>query len=188
MKTYSYKIPIYYRGKIYDDVEESELFKMRRNHLYQVVTTINRLGSLDGDPIEVESKIAIHPWIPVEIDANLRKVHYLSVDNENPKMTNVDQLPIEVSTSDPIKTEIIAVYYDYYDTKGILWHVEIDENGNRTAEGIDLQTGRKTTEREPGLKQIGIILLLLLLVRIKESLILILDTKYLRTMFLGTSS
>lgn len=146
VKTYSYKIPIYYRGKIYDDVEESELFKMRRNHLYQVVTTINRLGSLDGDPIEVESKIAIHPWIPVEIDANLRKVHYLSVDNENPKMTNVDQLPIEVSTSDPIKTEIIAVYYDYYDTKGILWHVEIDENGNRTAEGIDLQTGRKTTE------------------------------------------
>lgn len=150
VKTYSYKIPIYYRGKIYDDVEESELFKMRRNHLYQVVTTINRLGSLDGDPIEVESKIAIHPWIPVEIDANLRKVHYLSVDNENPKMTNVDQLPIEVSTSDPIKTEIIAVYYDYYDTKGILWHVEIDENGNRTAEGIDLQTGRKTTEtRKP---------------------------------------
>lgn len=146
VKTYSYKIPIYYRGKIYDDVEESELFKMRRNHLYQVVTTINRLGSLDGDPIEVESKIAIHPWIPVEIDANLRKVHYLSVDNENPKMTNVDQLPIEVSTSDPIKTEIISVYYDYYDTKGILWHVEIDENGNRTAEGIDLQTGRKTTE------------------------------------------
>lgn len=146
VKTYSYKIPIYYRGKIYDDVEESELFKMRRNHLYQVVTTINRLGSLDGDPIEVESKIAIHPWIPVEIDANLRKVHYLSVDNENPKMTNVDQLPIEVSTSDPIKTEIKSVYYDYYDTKGILWHVEIDENGNRTAEGIDLQTGRKTTE------------------------------------------
>lgn len=150
VETYSYKIPIYYRGKVYDDVEESELFKMRRNHLYQVVTTINRLGSLDGDPIEVESKIAIHPWIPVEIDANLRKVHYLSVDNENPKMTNVDQLPIEVSTSDPIKTEIISVYYDYYDTKGILWHVEIDKDGNRTAEGIDLQTGRKTTEtRKP---------------------------------------
>lgn len=146
VKTYSYKIPIYYRGKIYDDVEESELFKMRRNHLYQVVTTINRLGSLDGDPIEVESKIAIHPWIPVEIDANLRKVHYLSVDNENPKMTNVDQLPIEVRTSDPIKTEIIGVYYDYYDTKGTLWHVEIDENGNRTAEGIDLQTGKITKE------------------------------------------
>lgn len=146
VETYSYKIPIYYRGKIYDDVEESELFKMRRNHLYQVVTTINRLGSLDGDPIEVESKIAIHPWIPVEIDANLRKVHYLSVDNENPKMTNVDQIPIEVGTSDPIKTEIISVYYDYYDTKGTLWHVEIDQYGNRTAEGTDLQTGRKTIE------------------------------------------
>lgn len=146
VKTYSYKIPIYYRGKIYDDVKEGELFKMRRNHLYQVVTTINRLGSLDGDPIEVESKIAIHPWIPVEIDANLRKVHYLSVDNENPKMTNVDQISIEVSTSDPIETEIIAVYYDYYDTKGTLWHVEIDKNGNRTAEGINLQTGKITKE------------------------------------------
>lgn len=141
VKTYSYKIPIYYRGKIYDDVEESELFKMRRNHLYQVVTTINRLGSLDGDPIEVESKIAIHPWIPVEIDANLRKVHYLSVDNENPKMTNVDQIPIEVSTSDPIETKIIAVYYDYYDTKGTLWHVEIDKEGKQTRKGKDLKTG-----------------------------------------------
>ena len=147
VETYSYKIPIYYRGKIYDDVEESELFKMRRNHLYQVVTTINRLGSLDGDPIEVESKIAIHPWIPVEIDANLRKVHYLSVDNENPKMTNVDQLPIEVSTSDPIKTEIISVYYDYYDTKGTLWHVEIDQDGNQTAKGTDLATGAEKIEQ-----------------------------------------
>lgn len=146
VKTYSYKIPIYYRGKVYDNVEESELFKMRRNHLYQVVTTINRLGSLDGDPIEVESKIAIHPWIPVEIDANLRKVHYLSVDNENPKMTNVDQIPIEVRTSDPIETEIIGVYYDYYDTKGTLWHVEIDQNGNQAREGIDLKTGEKIKE------------------------------------------
>lgn len=147
VKTYSYKIPIYYQGKVYDNVEEGELFKMRRNHLYQVVTTINRLGSLDGDPIEVQSKLAIEPWMSVDIDANLQRVHYLSVDNENPKMTNVKQIPIEVKTSDPIKTEIISVYYDYYDEKGTLWHVEIDKNGWQTRTGIDIATGKKTTER-----------------------------------------
>lgn len=149
VKTYSYKIPIYYRGKVYDNVEEGELFKMRRNHLYQVVTTINRLGSLDGDPIEVQSKLAIEPWMSVDIDANLQRVHYLSVDNENPKMTNVKQIPIEVKTSDPIETEVIAVYYDYYDEKGTLWHVEVDKDGKQTRTGIDISTGKKTTEISP---------------------------------------
>ncbi|WP_297717312.1 hypothetical protein [uncultured Porphyromonas sp.] len=152
VKTYSYKIPIYYRGKVSDDVDEHEFSKMRRNHLYQVVTTINRLGSLEGDPIEVQSNLAIEPWMSVDIDANLQRVHYLSVDNENPKMTNVNQIPIEVKTSDPIEKEIIAVYYDYYDEKGTLWHVEIDKDGWQTRTRIEISTGKETTEksRVPG--------------------------------------
>lgn len=141
-ETYTYKIPIYYRGKVYDDVPEAELHKMRRNHLYQIETTINRLGGLDGEPVEIDSKIAIEPWIPVEIDANLHQVHYLSVDNENPKMTNDSIIHVQVQTSDPIEVEFSSVYYDYYDTKGVAWHVTIDKDGKVVAEG------KSVTERD----------------------------------------
>lgn len=134
VETYSYKIPIYYRGKVYDDIPDAELHKMRRNRLYQIETTINRLGGLDGEPVEIDSKIAIEPWIPVEIDANLHQVHYLSVDNENPKMTNDSIIHVQVQTSDPIEVEFSSVYYDYYDSKGILYHVTIDKDGNVVSE------------------------------------------------------
>lgn len=128
---YYYRLPINYR-KTMDGVSEKHLHKIERNYLYDVLTTIEQLGSLDeGSPVEVKSNIALQPWPVADfVDGTITQAHYLVVKEHTPTMANVSEYNIEYVSSLPVKTEITEVFYEYYDQRGDYYKVVFDTNQN----------------------------------------------------------
>ncbi len=129
---YYYRIPINYR-KAMDGVEEERLHKIERNYLYDVVTTIEQLGSLDeGTSLPIESNIAIQPWPekPDEVDGTVTDAHYLVVKEREPIMANIDTYTIDYISSLPVKIEITKAYYEYYDKFGDYYKVVFSSTDN----------------------------------------------------------
>ena len=75
---YYYRIPVNYR-KALGEVTDEMLHKLERNHLYDVLTSIEVLGSLNEDtPVDITSNIAITPWNLIEaVDGELLKAQYI---------------------------------------------------------------------------------------------------------------
>lgn len=128
---YYYRLPINYR-KTMDGVPEERLHKVERNYLYDVLTSIEQLGSLDeGTPVEVKSHIALQPWPVADVvDGTIVQAHYLVVKEHTPTMANVSEYNIEYVSSLPVKTEITEVFYEYYDQRGDYYKVVFDTNQN----------------------------------------------------------
>ncbi|WP_211833671.1 fimbrial protein [Porphyromonas levii] len=125
---YYYRIPINYRMAV-DGVDKKHLFKVKRNYLYDVITSIEQLGSLDeGEPLEVKSHIALQPWPeePDGIDGTIVQAHYLVVKEHYPVMANVDTYQIGYISSLPVNIEITEAFYEYYDQRGDYYKVVFD--------------------------------------------------------------
>lgn len=124
---YYYRLPINYRKEM-DGVSTDRLHKVERNYLYDVVTTIEQLGSLDeGNPIEVESHIALQPWPKADaIDGTIVQAQYLVVKEHYPVMANLNEYKVGYISSLPVDIKITEVFYEYYDQRGDYYKVVFD--------------------------------------------------------------
>lgn len=117
---YYYRIPVNYR-KALGEVTDKMLHKLERNHLYDVLTSIEVLGSLNEDtPVDITAAIAIKPWNLIDaVDGELLKAQYLEVYDRHPIMADVDKVSIPYASSLPVEIQIDSAWYDYYDKRGV---------------------------------------------------------------------
>lgn len=131
-KDYFYKFPVNYRMPM-GGVSQEKLNRLERNHLYDIVTTINEMGSLDeGTPVEVESNIAIQPWpTPDKVDGTISQAHYLVVKETEAIMANAATREIDYISDLPVTIKIDSAYYEYYDMRGDYYKVVYTAAGQR---------------------------------------------------------
>ena len=129
---YYYRIPVNYR-KALGEVTEAMLHKLERNHLYDVLTSIEVLGSLNEDtPVDITSNIAITPWNLIEaVDGELLKAQYLEVYDKYPIMADVSEVSIPYASSLPVDIKIESVWYEYYDQRGIHYRREFSKTESK---------------------------------------------------------
>ena len=129
---YYYRIPVNYR-KALGDVTDEMLHKLERNHLYDVLTSIEVLGSLNEDtPVDITSNIAITPWNLIEaVDGELLKAQYLEVYDKYPIMADVDEVSIPYASSLPVDIKIESVWYEYYDQRGVHYRREFSKTESK---------------------------------------------------------
>lgn len=128
---YYYRIPVNYR-KALGEVTDEMLHKLERNHLYDIVSDVEVLGSLSEDiPVDIAAHIAINPWNLIEtIDGDLLDAQYLQVYNKTPLMVNTDKVTVPYASSLPVEIVIDAAWYDYYDMRGIQHQREYTRDGS----------------------------------------------------------
>lgn len=128
-KDYYYRIPLNYTIAI-TGVDPNTLHRVDRNHLYDILSEIEVLGSESEDePMDISSHVAVQPWnTPDVIDGSLSDAHYLLVKEKNPKILNIDHYQVEYSSDLPVEIEILEVYYEYYD-KGVYVRKENPDQG-----------------------------------------------------------
>lgn len=129
---YYYRIPVNYR-KALGEVTEDMLHKLERNHLYDVLTSIEVLGSLNEDtPVDITSNIAIKPWNLIEaVDGELLKAQYLEVYDKYPIMADVSEVSIPYASSLPVEIQINSAWYEYYDKRGVHYRREFSETESK---------------------------------------------------------
>ncbi|HHU25577.1 MAG TPA: hypothetical protein GXZ56_03030 [Bacteroidales bacterium] len=127
---YYYRFPVNYRMPM-DGMGAEKINRLERNHLYDIVTTIAELGSLDEDtPMEVTSHIAIEPWITGDvIDGTMDEAHYLVVKELTPIMANDATREIDYVSSLPVNITINEAYYNYFDMRGDFFKVVFTFDG-----------------------------------------------------------
>ena len=121
-KDYFYRIPVNYRMPVpgMADEEKAGLYKLQRNYLYDIVSSIGILGSEDEDePIDVAAYVAVQPWnLPDVIDGSIRNAHYLVVKELNPLMPNMETREVGYLSDLPVTVTINKTSYTYYDAQG----------------------------------------------------------------------
>lgn len=129
---YYYRIPVNYR-KALGEVTDAMLHKLERNHLYDVLTSIEVLGSLNEDtPVDITAAIAIKPWNLIEaVDGELLKAQYLEVYDKYPIMADVDEVSIPYASSLPVDIKIESVWYEYYDQRGVHYRREFSKTESK---------------------------------------------------------
>ena len=129
---YYYRIPVNYR-KALGKVTDAMLHKLERNHLYDVLTSIEVLGSLNEDtPVDITAAIAIKPWNLIEaVDGELLKAQYLEVYDKYPIMADVDEVSIPYASSLPVDIKIESVWYEYYDQRGVHYRREFSKTESK---------------------------------------------------------
>ena len=121
-KSYYYRIPITYNIPT-DSMSEADLkqlFKLQRNHLYEITAKINILGSEDpGIPLELDSKIGIQPeeWID-DIDGDISNINYLAIKEKKIEMPFINSYMIEYAADAPVNIIIDKVFCEKYDNQG----------------------------------------------------------------------
>ncbi len=125
---YYYRIPVNYR-KALGDVTDEMLHKLERNHLYDVLTSIEVLGSLNEDtPVDITAAIAIKPWNLIEsVDGDLLDAQYLEVYDKSPIMAATDKVKVPYASSLPVDIQIDSVWYEYYDMRGVHYRREFSK-------------------------------------------------------------
>lgn len=147
---YYYRIPVNYR-KALGEVTDDMLHKLERNHLYDVLTSIEVLGSLNEDtPVDITAAIAIKPWNLIEsVDGDLLDAQYLEVYDKSPIMAATDKVKVPYASSLPVEIKIDSVWYEYYDMRGVHYRREFSKtesnlykiNGSKT--WVSKQTNAK---------------------------------------------
>lgn len=132
-KYYYYRLPISFK-KTMEGVPEEKLHRADRNHLYDVLTAIEQLGSLDaGDPLEVNSFVSIRPWNdPDKIDGTILQAHFLVVREHEPVIANVAERKVQYISDLKVKVVMKEVYYEYFDVTGQYYRVVFDKDGYKT--------------------------------------------------------
>lgn len=167
-KEYYYLIPVNYRQAV-AGVDEQELYQLKRNHLYDITSNIDILGSEDeAEPIEVKSNIAIQPWIASDIiDGSIQNIHYLMVKETAPQMFNVTTREVDYVSDLPIIVKINKAYFEWYDHEAKLIKVvwEGDDGKTKTTytegeepkvETVDVPYGGATVSHDPATKKLTI--------------------------------
>ncbi|WP_455773568.1 fimbrial tip adhesin FimD [Porphyromonas asaccharolytica] len=129
---YYYRIPVNYR-KALGDVTDKMLHKLERNHLYDVLTSIEVLGSLNEDtPVDITAAIAIKPWNLIEsVDGDLLDAQYLEVYDKSPIMAATDKVKVPYASSLRVEIQIDSVWYEYYDMRGVHYRREFSETESK---------------------------------------------------------
>ncbi|WP_461484499.1 fimbrial tip adhesin FimD [Porphyromonas asaccharolytica] len=129
---YYYRIPVNYR-KALGDVTDEMLHKLERNHLYDVLTSIEVLGSLNEDtPVDIIADIAIKPWNLIEsVDGDLLDAQYLEVYNKSPIMAATDKVKVPYASSLRVEIQIDSVWYEYYDVRGVHYRREFSKTESK---------------------------------------------------------
>lgn len=122
-KPFYYRIPINYRYPTSSMTEEQKngLHKLQRNHLYDVVSTIEQLGSEDErDPLPLDAFVAVQPWYEEKepIDGDIKNAHYLVVKNKTPLMPNQNRIEVEFVSDLPIQIKINKTSFTGYKVDG----------------------------------------------------------------------
>lgn len=106
-----YKIPIRLGG--------ADAHKIKRNTIYKVKVTIDRLGQLTPDvPVELAPEYEVYPWEEVGINVGSDNVEYLELREEEIIMKNIESSSEQYFTSStPIQSVTITDVY-YYDKYG----------------------------------------------------------------------
>ena len=129
---YYYRIPVNYR-KALGEVTDEMLHKLERNHLYDVLTSIEVLGSLNEDtPVDITSNIAITPWNLVEVvNGELLKAQCLEVYDKRPIMADISEISIPYASSLPVEIQIESAWYEYYDKRGVHYRREYSKKESK---------------------------------------------------------
>lgn len=118
-RPYYYTVPVNYRLPLpgMSNEEKRNLYRFQRNHLYDVVTSINTLGSEDEQtPLELTASIGVEPWNEIEVVGDLQSAHYLVVKNERPIMPNIESIEVEYLSDLPLEELTIdKTWYEYYE-------------------------------------------------------------------------
>lgn len=130
-RDYFYRIPLNYAKPI-TGVDAKKLHRIERNHLYDILSNIEVLGSLsENEPVDISSYAAVQPWnTPDRVDGALTEAHYLLVREKMPRILNVADYSIDYASDMPVRVEIQEVYYEYYESDGT--YKKIEEDYNRT--------------------------------------------------------
>lgn len=118
-RDYFYRIPLNY-AKAVTGVDAKKLHRIERNHLYDILSDIEVLGSLsENEPVDISSYVAVQPWnMPDRVDGALTEAHYLLVKEKKPKILNVSDYSIEYASDMPVEIKIERIYYEYYNSYG----------------------------------------------------------------------
>lgn len=128
-------LPIKYNGVDYPNnyykVMVSKNSILERNHIYNVIATINAPGAEnDETPLELDSKYAVEPWGSRTIDVgSANKPKYLYVNEELVQMHNItqDSETLLFSSSSDVTITVNEVYY--YDKFSIKRNVNVASSG-----------------------------------------------------------
>lgn len=125
VKSFYYSIPVNYLASNsgMTDEQKKGLDKVKRNHLYQIVCNITKLGELDpGIPTPLDAAFSIERWDQDDIiDGNIAKAHYLVVKEKTPEMPNQDTRFIEFESDMPLDQAVLDQFtaeFSAYNYKG----------------------------------------------------------------------
>lgn len=101
-----YKIPVNFR--LPDDIDStnpsdaSHLYKIERNHLYDITVLIDKIGSTDdGNPVELQGSYAIKDWGTKEVIVDVEQFDWLWVKDRVLYMNNITQISTTFDSSAP---------------------------------------------------------------------------------------
>lgn len=120
-KDYFYHIPINYRFPTAEmsPEEVAQLYKIQRNHLYSITSSISQLGTEDErEPFDLSPEISVGPWVDREIDGDIGIIHFLIVEDRYSTMPNINQIQIDYKSSLPIDIFNIKTQYTSHDSAG----------------------------------------------------------------------
>lgn len=113
--SYYYRVPVNYRLAVagMTEAEKQGLYKLQRNHLYDVTVKISKLGNETEDkPLEVLGYIAVKEWNePPVIDAQVIEAHYLNVKEREVIMANQTERLIEYASDLPV--QLLSPHTEY---------------------------------------------------------------------------
>lgn len=104
---YYYQVPI---------TGSNALALCTRNHYYKLNLKVGVLGSLNPQtPVSIEPSFVIEDWFTEELTADMQNYRYLSLDEYNSVMNNVDELRMPyVSSSKITEAKVTQVEYTDY--------------------------------------------------------------------------
>lgn len=132
-KPFFYRIPINYQQPLpgMSNEQKKELYQMKRNYLYDIVSNIHVLGSEnENNPTDIEATIGVQPWDEIiSIPGDLQSAHYLVVKDKLPIMANIRETKVEYVSDLPIEEpQIIKTWYEYFEDG---MNIRIENHGDR---------------------------------------------------------
>lgn len=135
IKSFYYSVPVNYLLSNSNMTQEQKegLDKVKRNHLYQIICNITKVGELDpGIPTPLDAAFSIENWDQDEvIDGNIAKAHYLVVKEKTPEMPNQSTRLIEFESDMPLDQSVFDQFraeFSAYNYKGDEVKISGDKN------------------------------------------------------------
>lgn len=116
---YYYRIPFQFAGG--EGNVDGNLYKLRRNFIYQFLVNVTQLGGLDPESaLELRANFDVIDWTTHKLDASLVQFDYMYVYNPVVDLYNQAEYKWEYKSSKPISFEIEKVMCNYYESSGAI--------------------------------------------------------------------